>query len=91
MKPEHNDQPLEPLIGANVAAEILGFSALTVRRMAHDGRLPSYAFPRGKDKNGNEKYLFRYKASELNDYLDSLRRKPVQNELAPENCLQRAS
>lgn len=72
MKTVYIDRPLEPMIGANEAAEYLGFSSTTVRRMAHRGELPSYAFPRGKGK-----FLHRYLVSDLKAYLATLKRAPV--------------
>lgn len=80
MKTVYAEPPMEPLIGAGEAAEYLGFSSLTVRRMAHDGRLPSIAFPLGKDKLGNQKYLHRFRVSDLKAYLATLERRPVQQE-----------
>jgi excisionase family DNA binding protein len=68
---------IEPLIKAEEAAEYLGFSPLTVRRMAHDGRIPSIAFPVGK----TGKYTHRFRASELTAYLTTLERKPVQAQM----------
>ena len=67
---------IEPLINATEAAEYLGFSSLTVRRMAHDGRIPSIAFPVGK----TGKYTHRFRASELTAYLTTLERKPIQEQ-----------
>lgn len=68
---------IEPLINATEAAEYLGFSSLTVRRMAHDGRIPSIAFPVGK----TGKYTHRFRASELTAYLTTLERKPIQSQM----------
>lgn len=73
MKFTYIDRPLEPLIGANEAAQYLGFSSLTVRRMARDGRLPSIAFPMGKSGRSTH----RFRVSELKVYLTSLKRGPV--------------
>jgi excisionase family DNA binding protein len=75
MKTVYIDRPMEPLIGADEAADYLGFSASTVRKMARKGSLPSYAYPRGKGK-----FLHRYKVSELKQYLTSIQRKPVGGE-----------
>lgn len=72
MKITYTEQQVEPLIGSNEAAEFLGFSAMTIRRMAHDGRLPSIAFP---TKDG--KFRHRYRLSELQNYLNTLQRRPV--------------
>jgi len=60
-------QPLEPLIDAEEAAKFLGFSPLTVRRMAHEGRLPSIPFPRGKGK-----FQHRFRISDLKAYIEKL-------------------
>ena len=67
------DRPMEPLIGADEAAEYLGFSSATVRRYANAGRLPSIAFP-GKTPG---KCLHRFRVSDLKDYVESLKRRPV--------------
>lgn len=74
MKIEYTEPRVEPLIGPDEAAEFLGFSSMTVRRMAHDGRLPSIPFP---TKDG--KYRHKYRLTELQGYVESLRR-PVQSE-----------
>jgi excisionase family DNA binding protein len=86
MKTVYIDRPLEPMIGANEAAEYLGFSSTTVRRMAHRGELPSYAFPRG-----NGKFLHRYRVSDLKEYLDALKRFPAKtvDQERPENLAYR--
>jgi len=82
------DRPIEPLIGSKEAASILGFSSLTIRRMAHRGELPSYSFPSGKNK-----FRYFYRVSELEIYLDSLRRQPVQKQeqVSEEDVALRAS
>jgi len=67
------NQPLEHLINANEAAEYLGFSSLTVRRMAHEGRLPSIAFPMGR----TGKFTHRFRVSELQTFLSTLERHAV--------------
>ncbi len=87
MKFAYIDKPIEPLIGAKEAAEYLGFAPLTVRRMAHDGRLPSIAFPQ---RNG--KFLHRFRVSDLEAYLTTLQRKPNQSDILPppENLALRA-
>ena len=77
MKTVYIDRPMEPLIGAKEAAEYLGFSASTVRRMAHRGELPSYAHPRGTDRKGNGKFQHRYRVSDLKAYLASIKRGPA--------------
>lgn len=83
------DQPLEPLIKARQAAEYLGFTALTVRRMARDGRLPCIAFPMGR----SGKHTHRFRVSDLQTYLATLERRPVQEDdlLLHENLVSRAS
>jgi excisionase family DNA binding protein len=73
MEIQQLNQPLEPLVGAEEAAEYLGFSALTVRRMAHEGRLPSIAFPVGR----TGKFTHRFRFSELKAYLSTLERQPI--------------
>lgn len=62
---------MEPLIGAAEAAEYLGFSPLTVRRKAREGKLPSIAFPLGN----TGKYLHKFRKSELEAYVNSLERR----------------
>jgi len=57
----------EPMLSSAEAARIIGFSSLTVKRMAAKGRLPGYAFP-----CGNGKFTYRFRLSELSDYLKSL-------------------
>ncbi len=59
--------PAEPLIDCKEAAAILGYSPLMVRRLAHDGLLPSIALSFGK--KGRFRYKFR--VSELQAYLSS--------------------
>jgi excisionase family DNA binding protein len=67
MKSVETDRPYEPLIGSEEAARFLGYSALTVRRMARDGRLPSIPFPRG-----NGKFQHRFRLSALQAYVEGL-------------------
>jgi hypothetical protein len=62
----------EPLIDAKVASAYLGFAAITVLRMARAGKLPTIAFPIGK----TGKYLYKFKASQLEAYVESLTRLP---------------
>jgi len=69
----YTERPLEPLIGAREAAQYLGFSPLTVRRMAHDGRLPSIAFQLGT----TGKFTHRFRVSDLKAYLATLERNPL--------------
>jgi excisionase family DNA binding protein len=57
----------EPLIDCKEAAAILGFSPVMVRRLAHDGQLPSIAFPFGK----KGKFRYKFRVSELQAYLKS--------------------
>ena len=59
----------ERLMKSDEAAEYLGFSPLTVRRMACKGLLPCYAFP-----CGNGKFIRRFKMSELVEFVASLHR-----------------
>lgn len=72
---ESQSTTLEPLMNSDAAAELLGFSPLTVRRMAHEGRLPSIAFPVGK----TGKFTHRFRASDLRVYLTGLERHPTVN------------
>jgi hypothetical protein len=72
MKQFYKDINLEPMIGANEAGRLIGFSAATLRRRAQQGTLPSYAFPRG-----NGKVMHRFWLSDLKAYLASLKRTPV--------------
>ena len=67
MKTSDSSPELEPLLKADEVANFLGFSPITVRRMAHDGTLPSIAFP-----SGNGKFTHRFRASELTAYLTTL-------------------
>jgi excisionase family DNA binding protein len=64
---------LEPLIKADEAAKYLGFSKSTVSRMAHDGRLPSVAFPVGN----TDKRTRRFRMSELQAYVSTLEQKVI--------------
>ena len=54
------------------AAVYLGFSPLTIKRMAHDGRIPSIAFPMG----ATGKFTHRFRASDLRAFLATLERRP---------------
>jgi excisionase family DNA binding protein len=62
----------EPLIGVREAARLLGMSRVTVTRMAHAGQLPTIAFPKPRGK-----HLYKFRNSELEAYLSTLRR-PLQ-------------
>jgi len=62
----------EPLIDCKEAAVILGFSPIMVRRLAHDGQLPSIAFSFGK----KGKFRYKFRVSELQAYLKSRSRSP---------------
>ena len=59
---------LEPLLKAHEAAPLLGVAALTLKRMAHQGLVPSVAFPIGR----TGKHTYRFRKSDLKEYLDSL-------------------
>ena len=74
----HSDQEFEPLITAKEAAKYLGFSSLTVLRWAHEGRLPSVAFPYGK----TGKFTHRFRKSDLAAYLATLEHKSSLDALA---------
>lgn len=63
------DRPKEPLIGLRAAAEFLGMSPLTVRRMVYASRLPAIAFP-----HVDGKHTYRFRLSELESFVNSLRR-----------------
>ncbi len=65
------DRSTEPLVGVRSAAEFLGMSKLTVRRMAHARQLPAIAFPYSSGK-----HTYRFRMSELESYVNSLRRAP---------------
>ncbi len=67
------DRLAEPLINTNEAARHLGFASGTVRRMARDGHLPCIAFPTG----ARGKCMRRFRISDLEDYLETLKRRPV--------------
>jgi len=58
----------EPLIGVRETAHLLGMSRITVARMAHAGLLPTIAFP-----YPGGKHLYKFRASELEAYLATLR------------------
>lgn len=60
---------LEPLMGADEVGKQLGFSGLTIRRWAREGRLPAIAIPFGI----SGKTIYRFRASELTEYLQSRR------------------
>lgn len=62
----------EPLVDAKEAAKFLNCSPLTARRMAKAGRLPAVAFPVGRNT------VWKFRMSELNDFVESLMRKPIQ-------------
>ena len=66
------DSAREPMIGVRAAVEILGFSASTVRSMAQHGQLPVVAFPYGI----RGKRIYKFRASELEDWMEALRRGP---------------
>jgi len=65
----NTDRTKEPLVALRAAAEYLGMSSLTVRRMAHAGQVPAIAFPRSRGK-----HTYRFRLSELEAYVNSLRR-----------------
>jgi hypothetical protein len=67
----------EPLIDANRASELLGYKPITIKRMAHRGELPTIAFPIGT----TGKYLYKFRASELQRHVESLSR-PAQVRMA---------
>lgn len=71
-----DQRPFEPLIDSKVAAKYLGFSPLSVRRMAHAKRIPAIAFPIGN----SGKNLYRFRLSELEAFVKTLERSPAQNE-----------
>ena len=64
-----SNRPQEPLVGLRLAAEYLGMSKLTVRRMAHAGQIPAIAFP-----HSNGKHTYRFRFSELEAFINGLRR-----------------
>jgi len=57
----------EPLVDAFVAADYLGFSAVTVRRMARRGELPCIPFSAG------QRTVWRFRISELEKFTQELR------------------
>lgn len=61
-------QEFEPFVKAEQAAEFLGFSPITVRRMSRDGELPCVRFARGRG------HVWRYRMSELAQYVQSGKR-----------------
>jgi excisionase family DNA binding protein len=65
-------QQLERLIDSKEAGKYLGFSSLTVRRMAQKKLLPSIVFPVGE----TGKHTYRFRASELKAHLDALEQRP---------------
>jgi excisionase family DNA binding protein len=62
----------EALIGIKDAAQYLGLKPTTVRRMARKNRIPHLAFPIGA--NGHR--LYRFRASEIEAFLNLIRRQP---------------
>jgi excisionase family DNA binding protein len=57
---------LEPLVGANEAAEYLSMSAVTVRQMAREGRIPAIPFKAGT------RTLWRFRLSDLAAHTKSI-------------------
>ena len=64
--------PLEPLIDAKEAAKYLGFSVNTIKRWAHEGKIPCIAFVIGS----NGKCTYRFRVSELKVFLQTLEQRP---------------
>ena len=56
--------PTGRLLNCIEVAEFLGFTPLTVRRMAHAGKLPAIAFHAGPRKT-----YYRFRAEAIEDYL----------------------
>lgn len=77
MKFAYAERPMEPLIGATEAAEYLGFSPLSVRKMAHAGVIPFFAFPYGR------KITRRFRVSDLEAYLATVERNPIRQIRSP--------
>jgi excisionase family DNA binding protein len=68
-----DDKPkaeFEPLIKAKAAADYLGLSVLTVRRMVVEGRLPAVVYTFGKKK------LYRFKMSDLEKFVAAVTQNP---------------
>jgi excisionase family DNA binding protein len=66
------EPPLEPLIDAKEAAKYLGFSVVTIKRWAHQGKIPRLAFEIGT----TGMYTYRFRASELKKFLSTLEQQP---------------
>ena len=67
------EQPLEPLIDAKEAAKYLGFSVNTIKRWAHEGKIPNLAFQVGT----TGMYTYRFRISELKTFLGTLEHHPI--------------
>jgi excisionase family DNA binding protein len=65
MKDLYAELLVEPTIGPEEVAKILGISRLTAHRWAQQGRLPSFALPFGS----RGKCQYRFRVSELEKYL----------------------
>jgi len=70
MESMQSSEVLEPLMDAEQVSESFGFSSLTIRRWAHEGLIPSIAFPMGK----SGKFTHRFRMSELKSFEASLKR-----------------
>jgi excisionase family DNA binding protein len=66
------EPPLEPLIDAKEAAKYLGFSVNTIKRWAHEGKIPCIAFVIGS----NGKCTYRFRVSELKIFLGTMEHHP---------------
>jgi excisionase family DNA binding protein len=76
MRTTLEDANVEPLIDSEEAAKYLCFSPLTIRRMAHAGKIPSVAFPCG----ARGKFTHRFRVSDLAKYVASFSRNPQPKE-----------
>jgi excisionase family DNA binding protein len=59
----------ERFVKSEVAGRYLGLSALTIRRMAHQGKIPAYGLPCGAGK-----FAYRFKLSELLTWANNLKK-----------------
>lgn len=72
MDTEISGQQQEPLIDAKEAGKRLSFSPLTIKRWAHQGKIPAIAFQIGT----KGKCTYRFRFSDLQAYLITLERYP---------------
>ena len=64
----------EPFVNAEKAGEYIGYSAVTLRRLAKAGTIPALGIPSGG------KTLWRFRLSELDEYVQALNKKRLADE-----------